>query len=343
MNKGKQLLLYTAKFLLLVIPVVCMVLYLGQLTTVKEDTWHIPLIEAQPDGAYDVILAGPSHMMYTVQPAQLFGEYGIASCNLGTPGQPLPASYFLIREMIQRHKPKLVVLEVFCANNSQRYAEPTRLHQLWDAFPLSWNKIQMVRNLVEENPEEYYFPVILYHSRWKELIREDYMVHNSAHNETFLFLDGVTPMPGPLTLVPEEDTLPIPELPLEYLKKLAQLCKETDTQLLLTVMPYRADWQETDLIYQRIFHSVAQLAQELDVDYLNTLYHLEEMQFDFMTDMVESSHVNASGGQKISAYFGNYLKQHYDLPDRSQDPDYAHWWEDYSLYQEALALRLTPQ
>ena len=53
---------------------------------------------------------------------------------------------------------------------------------------------------------------------------------------------------------------------------------------------------------------------------------------DYDTDCFDfNSHQNASGAQKITDYLGRYLRDHYDLPDRSGDAD---WAADYNAYYE---------
>lgn len=316
-------------FLLVLIFAVLTAVFMG-----KSYNQHMSKIVLAPDDTYDVILAGPSHMQFAVQPAQLFGEQGIASCNISTTAQSIPTTYHLLKEMISRHDPELVVLDLFCLYYPEKLFDPVRLHQAIDYFPLSKNKIETVQDLIPENHREFYIPFIFYHHRWKELSREDYVMYLQT-NETFQLLNGLEVFDTPFIPVPEEQTAEIPEIPRRYLEQIVDLCRETDTQLLLTVIPYRADQDnnETSAIYQQqIFNSAAQLAKQWGIPYLNGLHYLEEMNFDFTTDMVEYSHVNPSGSVKISEFYGRYIREHFDIPDRSQDPDYAHWYDDYNRY-----------
>lgn len=339
MNKKIQSI---AKATVLVLLLILMFFCLNAVFVGKSYNHHMSKIFWVPDNTYDVILAGPSHMQFAVEPAQLFGEQGIASCNISTTAQSIPTTYHLVKEMISRHDPELVVVDLFCLFYPEKLVAPERLHQAIDFMPLSSSKIEIVQDLVEENHREFYIPFIFYHDRWKELGREDYMMYRYA-NETYQFLDGLKVFDTPFTPVPEDQTAEIPEIPLRYLEKIVSLCRETDTQLLLTVIPYRADQENnnTSPIYQQqLYNSVAVLAREWDVSYFNALHALDEMDFDFTTDMVEYSHVNASGSRKISEFYGNYLREHFDIPDRADDPDYAHWYDDYNQYLNELHARI---
>lgn len=331
-----------SKAAMLVLLLLLMYVCLNAVFMGKSYNQHMSQIVLAPDNTYDVILAGPSHMQFAVQPAQLFGEQGIASCNISTTAQSIPTTYHLLKEMISRHDPDLVVVDLFCLYYPEKLFDPVRLHQAYDFFPLSENKIEAVQDLVSENHREFYLPFIYYHHRWKELSREDYVMYLHT-NETFQLLDGLYAFDDPFAPVPEDQTAEIPEIPLRYLKQIVDLCRETDTQLLLTVIPYRADQDnnDTSAVYQQqIFNAAAQLAREWGVPYLNGLHYLEEMGFDFTTDMVEYSHVNTSGSAKISGFYGNYLRNNFDIPNRSQDPDYAHWYHDYDAYLSAVQERL---
>lgn len=307
----------------------------------KSESWALDMVLEQEDGSFDVILAGSSHMQYAIHPVQLFGEQGIAACNTSTAAQSIPTSYYVIREMIDRHDPELVVLDLFCLFLPDAYLNTARVHQAIDNFPLSRNKVEAINDLVPELKDEFYIDYLLYHDRWKLLTKEDYTGRENF-NEKYQLLDGTMPFPEPFAPVPVEDTAPIPEVTLTYLKKIVDLCKETDTQLLLTVVPYRADIDNnnTSAIYQQqLYNTLAQYAQQWDVDFLNTLHILDELDFDFNTDMIEYSHANISGSPKISAYYGQYLRDHYDLPNRSQDPAYSGWYADYDRYLETVVVQ----
>lgn len=301
----------------------------------KRESEALGVIINQPNGMYDVILAGPSHMQYSVQPVQLFKEHGIAACNVSTSAQSIPSSYYIIKEMIRRHDPELVVMDLFCLFQPNNYFTPARMHQAIDNFPLSRNKAEAILDLVEEDREEFFLNYLLYHNRWKELKRDDYRIHKEK-NEKFQIITGGEPFPDPF--VPAEGTAEIPAVSKEYLERLVELCKETDTRLLLTVIPYRADIDNNNtsaILQQQMYNTVEELAAEWGVDFINGLHHLEEMSFDFTTDMFEDSHVNVSGSNKVSKFYGNYIKEHYTLADHTDDAAYADW---YAVFDEYAAL-----
>ena len=325
-----------AKFLLFAVLFLSIYTYTRDVLRNKSESEALGIITKQPNNTYDVILAGPSHMQVALQPAQFFGEYGIASCNTSTAAQSLPTTYHVLKEMIDRHNPNLVILDLFCLFHPDNFFSTTRFHQAIDNFPISINKATAIYDLTDTSESEYLINYLLYHSRWKELTRFDYKVQDE-YNEKYQVHIGTWPYPDPF--VPVYEKAKIPEIPLEYLEKIVKLCKKTDTELLLTVIPYRADVDNNNtsaILQQQMYNTVEELAKEWDVDYFNGLHHLEEIGFDFTTDMIEFSHVNSSGAEKLSTYYGKMIKENYNIPDRSEEQKYSEWHEDYQEYKVKL-------
>lgn len=341
--KQKKLIIQISKVLLFVFLFGVIFDYTSYVLVNKSESKALSIITKQEDEYYDIILAGPSHMQYSIQPAQLFGEYGLVACNPSTAAQSIPTTYYVVKEMIEKHTPELVVVDLFCLFYPDVYFTPTRFHQAIDYFELSKNKIDAIEDLVDENKEEFYLNYLLYHSRWKTLTKDDYTVF-SNWNETYTLLYGTTAFPNDFVPVPKEETAEIPEISLEYLKKIVDLCKKTDTELLLTVIPYRADVDNNNtsaILQQQMYNTVEQLASEWNVDYLNGLYYLDEMNFDFTTDMKEYSHVNVLGSEKVSTWYGQYFVENYDLPNRAEDKKYSDWYEDYEEYMAIFSKQET--
>lgn len=277
----------------------------------KSESEALGRIFTKPDGVYDVVLAGSSHMQYGVQPYILSAEYGINACNTATAAQSIPTTYYVVKEMIERHRPKIVVVDLFCLFYPYEYFTPTRFHQAIDNFPAGKNKIEAVCDLTDEGKSEFLLNIMLYHGRWKSLTREDYKVQ-TEFNETEQLLYATTAFENDFVPLDESVTNEIDDIPLKYLKKIADICKKTDTKLLLTVIPYRADTDNNDVtgIYQQsLYNRAKQYAKEWDVDYVNLLYNLDDMGFDFGEDMAEFSHLNHLGSIKVSRYMGKIISE----------------------------------
>lgn len=275
----------------------------------KSEAEALGKILKAPDNTYEVVLAGPSHIQYGVQPDILEEKYGIKACNTATAAQSVPTTYYVVKEMIERHDPKIVVMDLFCLFYPDVYFTPTRFHQAIDNFPLNKNKAEAIMKLAPENESEFFLNYMLYHGRWKTLTRYDYTVQ-SEFDETRQVLSVTTPFENDFVPLDKNITGEIPDIPLEYLKKIVDLCKKTDTELILTVIPYRADVDNNSVTgeyQQSLYNTVELLAEEWGVEYINLLHSLDEIGFDFATDMAEFSHLNESGSIKVTDYFGELL------------------------------------
>ncbi|MBQ6795599.1 MAG: hypothetical protein IJO83_05585 [Clostridia bacterium] len=287
------------------------VLYTGSREVLrnKSESEALGKIFTMPNETYDVVLAGPSHIQYGIQPSILEAEYKIKACNTATAAQSVPTTYYVVKEMIERHTPHVVVVDLFCMFYPEAYFTPTRFHQAIDNFPLNENKARAIIDLVDENKSEFFLNYMLYHGRWKSLTRDDYMV-KKVFDEKNQLLYVTTPFENDFVPLDKAVKGEVPEVALEYLKKIVLLCKETDTELILTVIPYRADVANNDVTgeyQQSIYNTIEEYAQNWGVEYINLLYHLEAMGFDFKTDMAEFSHLNNTGSIKVSRYFGQIL------------------------------------
>ncbi|MBQ3110065.1 MAG: SGNH/GDSL hydrolase family protein [Clostridia bacterium] len=288
------------------------VLYTGSREVLrnKSESEALGKIFTMPNESYSVVLAGPSHIQYGVHPSVLKSEYNISACNTATAAQSMPTTYYVVKEMIERHSPEIVAVDLFCMFYPEVYFTPTRFHQAIDNFPIGKNKAEAILDLAEVSKSEFFLNYMLYHGRWKSLTRTDYTV-TKEYDETSQVLYVTTPFENDFVPLDKAIKNEVPEVPLQYLKKIVDLCKETNTELILTVIPYRADVDNNDVTgayQQSIYNKIEEYAQDWGVEYINLLYHLDDMGFDFQTDMAEFSHLNESGSMKVSKYFGKILK-----------------------------------
>lgn len=290
-----------------------LVLYTGSREVLrnKSESEALGRIFTMPDETYDVVLAGPSHIQYGIQPSVLEKEYGISACNTATAAQSMPTTYYVVKEMIDRHTPEVVVVDLFCMFYPENYFTPTRFHQAIDNFPLNKTKAEAILDLVPQGESEFFLNYMLYHGRWKSLTRTDYTVQREFDEKNQL-LYVTTPFENDFVPLDKNVKGEIPEVSLEYLKKIVLLCDETDTKLILTVIPYRADVSNNDVTgeyQQSIYNTIEEYAENWNVEDINLLHHLDDIGFDFNTDMAEFSHLNESGSMKVSRYFGQILSE----------------------------------
>ena len=199
-------------------------------------------------------------------------------------------------------------------------------HLSFDCFPLSQTKINAINDLFEEKSQrlEFLFDFSLYHNRWEELKKEDfiknYTVEKGAESKI-----GVSETRN-FSLIERSIYNNDDSEGKEYLCKMIEECKNLGIEVLLVNMPYPATNSA-----QKDANVVDGIAQKYNVDYLNFLYETDCV--NYITDFYDSdSHLNMSGAKKVSKKLGKYLVDNYKIEDRRNDNTYCDWHEDYKNY-----------
>lgn len=278
---------------------------------------------------HDVIFVGDCEVYENFSPITLWEEYGITSYIRGSAQQLIWQSYYLLEETLKYEKPKVVVFNVL----SMKYNEPQKEaynRMTLDGMKWSASKVNSIRASMteEENFIEYVIPLLRYHSRWSELTKEDwmYLIHKDkvSHNGYYMRVDV-----KPAGTFPKDKKLgnyQFGENAYKYLDKITKLCKDNDIQLILIKAPsIYPSW------YEQWDEQMVEYAKENQVRYINFLELEEEIGLDFQTDTYDGGlHLNLTGAEKLSMYFGKILKEEYGLPNHQNDSELASVWEEKS-------------
>lgn len=305
----------------------------------KDHFYSVNLIYDLPKNSVDVLLLGSSHMNCTISPMDLWNDYGITSFNAAIGDQSIPSSYFELRELLKVQKPKVVVLETWFIDKTtmMTVGAEARLHWFTNNIPMSSGVSEAIQTLIPEDQDktEYYLNFYTFHNRWKELVEKDfnptleYSRTNRGANAQVYNRHTVIEYPA---IVPQSETEMPPELPLEYVYKIIKLCRENGVALVFMVQPYNG----SDTV-QKMMNYVDAVAEDEGVQFVNFFYLLDEVGFDFATDMADWQHVNYFGAQKLTSYLGEYLQSNYQLEDHRGDPAIADLWnKDYEDYAREL-------
>ncbi len=293
----------------------------------------------EPRHSVDVLFMGSSHMLNAVAPLQLWQEQGIASVNYAQNGQVLPVSYYALQEALRFQTPDLVVLDVYKAVQDSLIDSKASLHYTLDTMKPGLPKYKAIFDLMSAGERgEYVINLIAYHTRWKELSAADLDWEGDTAEKGAQALFTTQPNTV-MTVAPPEEKGTCAAVAIEYLEKIVRLCEEEGVGLLLVAVPFGVP-DNDELGRQQAANAVADYAAEWGVPYLNLMHHVEEMEFSFETDLADVYHVNWQGMEKVTAYLGTYLAEHYHLPDRRSDPDYAEWHTAAAGYREYLAEKI---
>lgn len=275
---------------------------------------------------HDVVFIGDCEVYENFSPAVLWQEYGINSYIRGSAQQLIWQSYYLLEDTLRYETPKVIVFNVL----SLKYNEPQKEaynRMTLEGMKWSLSKVKSIQASMTDSEHflDYVFPILRYHSRWSDLDKEDveYLFHSRrvSHNGYYMRVDV-----KPAENVPAGQPLAdysFGENAMSYLDKMTELCEEKGIQLVLikapSLYPYWYDeWEE----------QVEAYAEEHGLLYVNFLELTEEAGIDFSQDTYDAGlHMNLSGAEKLSRYFGQILAEETAVTDRRDEPALCEAWE----------------
>lgn len=275
---------------------------------------------------HDVIFFGDCEVYDNFSPAVLWEEYGINSYIRGSGEQLIWQTYYIMEETFTYEKPKVAVFNVL----SMMFNEPQREsynRMTLDAMRWSPSKVRSIKASMteEEHFIEYVFPILRYHDRWKQLTKEDFTYFWKKKNVTF---NGYYMR---VDVLPAENIPPKRALgdyrfgdnAYAYLDKMVELCEKNGVELVLIKAPslyphWYDQWEEQIVDY----------ANEHQLKYYNFLNVTEEVGLDFSVDTYDAGlHLNLSGAEKLSRYFGEILTRDCGLTSRKDEQDLVQRWQ----------------
>ena len=202
-----------------------------------------------------------------------------------------------------------------------------------DDLPLSWNKVELAVQSAPE-PEERFgllFNFMMYHSRWNDLHREDFIFRRDEARDPYKGFVMLEPQ-EPLQPRPASETVtqavPLLEKTQYWLEEIIKLCQEEGIELWLIKSPSNLELEEKALLntveetarrYNVPFH-------DFNVDYADI--GLDESMF------FDAHHMDALGAGKFSRYFAHILQS--ARPNLKTDSGDPVWAADLEVYQRAL-------
>lgn len=257
----------------------------------------------------DVLVLGSSHAFVDINPAILWGEYGIASYDLGGAQQPLWNTYYYFKEALRTQNPRLIILEAYTTTFADEYNIDSIIIKNTYGLKPSADKIKAVRiSSPKEKQKEFLLEFTQYHTRYKELTVADF-VKNQGNNlyedwKGFCCNMGTVPFEKPdvsgITGIRE-----MSEKTEEYYVKILRLANKNSIPILVIVSPYAEITTNDQCIYNR----VAEIAKEEGALFYNFNNDYDEMNLDFTMDMADVSHLNYIGNQKFTKYLGKFLNE----------------------------------
>lgn len=263
----------------------------------------------------DVLFMGTSHAYAGFVPMELYREYGISSYCLATSGERMALTYYSLKDALLYQTPKVVVVDVHALEYGNEKNDPqvsSRCHTVFDYMKFSKIKVEAVKDIIDDPNQyiDYFFPLYFYHNRWTELTKKDFEdPRKQGYMRGSNIMSGVAD-PEPFTVLPSNDYTWEDNYSTEYAEKIVKMCGEKGIDVLFVCVPFPCDEKA-----QRDLNKAYPIAEKYDnCEYLNLLEYTDEMGFDYSIDMADStSHVNPSGGRKVTRFIGEYIRDKYEF------------------------------
>ena len=284
----------------------------------------------QDENSIDVLILGSSHAFENFNTGVLWEEQGIASYVLGGSWQPVWNTYYYLKEALKTQKPKLIILEAFRLCEEGEYADQTVTLKNTMGIRDIRGRMEAIKCSAPEGERlKYVLAYTNYHTRYRNLSRADFLEYKgdlqyrswkgfSSNLDTEAFRDPD---------VVNDDRKALGEKSEKYYRMILELAKEEGIPVLVAVAPYAGMGKGE---YSK-FNTAADIAEEYGVSFLNGGALVSDMGIDWESDAGDDSHLNFRGNVKFTSYIGNYIKTHYDIPDRRGDDRYLSWDEN-ALY-----------
>lgn len=255
-------------------------------------------IQREPKNTIDTLIVGDSLTYTSFSPMQIWQDYGIASFVSGQSGQKIQESYSMVKNAFENQKIKLVVMETNVLFRSQ-----TGMSGVKNNVEQKWNDL---------------FPVFRFHDVWKSWIIDRKYLEECFKG--FMLYDSVNAYEGGVYMSETTAEEKITDSVSEGAKSLIELCKENGADVLLVSVPSPANYN-----YQR-HNALARFARENKVAYLDMNLDTDAVGIDWKSDTADKGdHLNFSGADKVSRYFGKYLNEHYQLENHQGEKAYQDW------------------
>ena len=270
-------------------------------------------IQQEPENSIDLLILGDSLSYTALSPMQMWRDYGITSFIGGQSGQKIHETYYMLKTALETQSPKLGVIET-------------------DVLLHSRTGLGRIREKIEEKLS-FYFPVFRYHNIWKPLLMGTEYAEESYKG--FMLRDTIQAYKKGEYMKETADKVTLSPVVTEYMDKIINLCNENGIQILLVSTPSPVNYNF------KKYNALKEYAKENNLKYLDMNLKVKKLGINWESDTLDKGdHLNLLGAQKITGYFGDYLKSRYNLLDHRKDKKYEMWNRDAEDYEKKLEKKI---
>ena len=278
---------------------------------VQNRNARITEMKKQDPQTVEILNMGDSLSLATLTPMEMWRQKGYTSFNIGADGIRMPEAYYTVVEASENQTPKYLMLETLML--------------------FRYNEKQDMQMLISQ-PLYHRFTFLKYHSIWKPYVEGRGV---KIYHKGYLVNRKVNPYEGSLDYLDEPlgsgNKTAVPDFNRAWFRRIKKFCDQNQITLILYSMasPKNYDWER--------INNLEKFAQEEGVEYLDLNQMWKEIGIDWMTDSNDhGDHLNLSGVEKVTTFFGNYFSEKGGLTDHRGDPAFSSWDEELIAYDKLV-------
>lgn len=265
-------------------------------------------IQSERNDSIDVLVLGDSESYTTFSPMEIWQQDGISSFVCGQTGQEIEETYYMLKTALRTQKPKIVVFETNSMFQPQSVSEG-------------------IQKMIAQTAN-YYLPVFLLHSMWQNWVMGP--EKQQVYYKGFVVRDIVEPYTGGDYMEKTDRKEEISPIVRFYMDRIVKMCKEKGSSVILYSAPSPHNYN-----YAK-HNTLTEYAEQMGAAYVDFNLMTEELGIDWEKDSLDNGdHLNVLGAEKLSRYFGSYLKQNYELEDHRGEAEYQSFDDMVAQYQKA--------
>lgn len=289
----------------------------------------------------DVVVIGASDVYSGYSAGYAYEKYGFTSYPYSVPADMMNLWKAQLKEAIDYQHPKMIVFEINGAlyEKEEYFYNEGYIRNMVDNMPMSQNKIDLINSLDIEDPENYYFPFLKYHSNWTSLDNCYTNLLDSVKREW----RGYTLLKGNYTkpvvchrkkvINPKiEGTLPLNQKIEEKFREFLQYCNDEGIDnILFTRFPHMLT-RKNEVERAKRTNQAEKIINEYGYDFINLEKNYDMAKIDFKNDFSSVDHMNIYGQKKVTDYLGKVLNEKYGVAKSQLTEDQQENWNNCVKY-----------
>lgn len=295
----------------------------------------------------DVIMMGSSEVYAAYSACHAYEKFGFTSYSLATEGNLVWNYKHELREIEKRQNPKLIIIEVNGAlyGNDDYFHKDATFRQYADHWPLNHNKVELIDQNVSGDKLDYYFPIIKYHSVWKDFPKglgvSLALLQDQARGYSYLKGEkNVSAVYKPTEKIyndyirTDETRDKLSPLSEKYLIEFLEYCKaENIDNIVFVRFPHVIT---AGAIHRhRRSNTIEDIVTEYGYDYINCEKYFDETGLSVQEDFYNKEHLNIYGQRKFTEYLGRIIQDEYGITKTELTPTQKDQWDNCVKYYHA--------